>query len=227
MFFYYFPKQQTYIVNNYGPPGEVIPQQSILPILLYFFGVVIVMGIILYFVPVSKLRLVLKILFGVFYAWGTFIILYIIMPFHLAFAIAAGIAVAASVLWFLISLVWLQNLLLIVTLVSVAGVFGSQVSPFTVIFLLLALSIYDIVAVSLGYMMWMAKKLSEADTLPAFILPKRLPHWNVNLKGATVNKLFEEESSEREFSLLGGGDLGFPMIFVVAVYFHGGASAAF
>jgi presenilin-like A22 family membrane protease len=99
-------------------------------------------------------------------------------------------------------------------------------SPWTVVYLLLAISVYDIVAVRFGYMMWMAKKLSETDSLPALILPKKMADWNLNLRGASVKKLFEEESAEREFSLLGGGDLGFPLVFVVAVFYALGLSSA-
>jgi presenilin-like A22 family membrane protease len=39
-------------------------------------------------------------------------------------------------------------------------------------------------------------------------------------------KIFEEESSERDFSLLGGGDIGFPLVFVVSVFFAYGFSSA-
>jgi presenilin-like A22 family membrane protease len=219
LLFIYFPKLQTYVGEVFGST-EAVPQYPILPILLYFFGVVIVMGVVLFLIPVSKLRLVLKIVFAVFYAWGLFVLLSLMLPFHLAFIPALIIGLAASVIWFFFSLVWLQNLLLVVSLVSLGGVFGSMVPPWTVIIFLAAVSIYDIVAVTLGYMMWMARKLSEADTLPAFIMPKKITQWHLNLRGATVQKLFDEESSEREYSLLGGGDIGFPLIFVVSVYFH-------
>jgi presenilin-like A22 family membrane protease len=41
----------------------------------------------------------------------------------------------------------------------------------------------------------------------------------LNLRGTSFKKLFEEEAAERDFSLLGGGDLGFPLIFVASVFF--------
>jgi presenilin-like A22 family membrane protease len=225
LLFIYFPKLQAYVGEVFGPP-EAVPQYSLLPILLYFFGVVIVLGVVLFLIPVSRLRLVLKIFFGVFYAWGLFILLSLMLPFHLAFVPALIIGLAAAGAWFFFSLVWLQNLLLVVALVSLGGVFGALVPPWTVLIFLIAVSVYDVAAVSLGYMMWMAKKLSEADTLPAFIMPKKITQWHLNLRGATVQKLFEEESSEREYSLLGGGDIGFPLIFVVSVNFHIGYNAA-
>jgi presenilin-like A22 family membrane protease len=221
LIFYYFPKEQAYIKDVISE-GGAIPEYSILPILAYFFGVVIVFGAVLFFIPISKLKLVLKIMFGFFYGWGVFIILALILPWRLATPLAAGIAGVLGLLWFFFPLVWFQNLLLMVTLVSVGAVFGALVSPWTVLYVLLAISVYDIVAVRFGYMMWMAKKLSETDTLPAFILPKKVADWKMNLRGATVQKIFEDEAAEREFSLLGGGDLGFPLAFVVAVFFANG-----
>jgi presenilin-like A22 family membrane protease len=225
LIFYYLPKEQAYIKDVISQ-GGAIPEYSVLPILAYFFGVVIIFGAVLFFIPISRLRLVLKIMFGFFYGWGVFIILALILPWHLATPLAAGIAGALGVLWFFFPLVWLQNLLLMVTLVSVGAVFGALVSTWTLVYVLLAISVYDIVAVRFGYMMWMAKKLSETDTLPAFILPKKMADWKINLRGASVKKLFEDEAAEREFSLLGGGDLGFPLAFVVAVFFANGFNGA-
>jgi presenilin-like A22 family membrane protease len=223
--FLYFPKLKAYVGEVFGSP-EAVPQYQLAPILIYFFSVVIVLGVVLFLIPVSKLRLVLKIFFAVFYTWGVFVLLSLLLPFHLAYIPALIVGLAAAGLWFFFSLIWLQNLLLIVALVSLGGVFGAMVPPWTVIIFLAVVSVYDVVAVTLGYMMWMARKLSEADTLPAFIMPKKITQWQLNLRGATVQKLFDEESSEREYSLLGGGDLGFPLIFIVSVNFHTGYNAA-
>ena len=33
-----------------------------------------------------------------------------------------------------------------------------------------------------------------------------------------MRKIFQEESAERDFALLGGGDIGFPLIFVASVF---------
>jgi presenilin-like A22 family membrane protease len=218
IFIYIGPEKELIDSGQVGTPPEI----SAPPILAYFFGVVIVMGLILFLIPVSKLKLVLRGLFGFFYAWGIFVILGLFSPVPLAI----GVGAAAGLLWFFLPLVWLQNLLLLITLVSVGAVFGALVSPWTVVWVLLAISIYDIVAVTLGYMMWLAKKLSESDTLPAFILPKQVRDWGLNLKGSTVRKIFEDEASEREFSILGGGDVGFPLVFVAAVFFAYGFSSA-
>jgi len=211
VFVYLYPRIKDYIESNQIPTPEV----SILPILGYFFGMVIVLGIIFFLVPVAKLKYILRVLFGVMYAWGIFIILTLVMPPPAVVAIGAVL----GLIWLFWPFIWLQNVLLLLALVSIGAVFGAVVTPWTLVWVLAALSIYDILAVRLGYMMWMAKKLSETDTLPAFILPKRLHDWGLNLRGTSFKKLFEEEAAERDFSLLGGGDLGFPLIFVASVFF--------
>ncbi|HEX7475506.1 MAG TPA: hypothetical protein VF318_06015 [Dehalococcoidales bacterium] len=210
LFYYLYPKVQTFISEN----NIATPEVSIWPILIYFFSVVIILGVVLFLIPVSKLKLVLRILFAILYAWGIVVIAGLSLPFWAALGIGAVVAL----LWLFFPFIILQNLLLLITLVAVGAFFGSIVSPWTVVWVLLAISIYDVVAVRLGYMMWLAKKLSESDTLPAFIVPKRGGDWRMNLKGETVTKLFEEESAERDFSLLGGGDLGFPLVFVASVF---------
>ncbi len=218
LFYYLYPRVQVVIAEY----NIETPEVSIGPILIYFFSVVVVLGVILYFIPISKLKLVLRILFGILYGWGIFVILALAIPP----VVAVGVGAAIALLWLFLPFVWLQNLLLLTTLSAVGAVFGTVVSPWTVVWILLALSVYDIVAVVLGYMMWLAKKLSQSDTLPAFIVPKKARDWTLNLRGSTVQKIFDDESAERDFSLLGGGDLGFPLVFVASVFAAYGFSSA-
>jgi len=211
LFLYLYPQVTQYIETN----QISVPQTtSVWPILLYFFGVVVVLGVVLFLIPISKLNIVLRVIFAVLYGWGLFVLMGTLLPLWATLIVAA----AAAAGWFFFPLVWLQNLLLLLTLVSIGTVFGKVAPPWTVVWILLAISIYDIVAVSAGYMMWMAKKLSQSDTLPAFVLPKKAGDWRLNLKGSTVNKIFDDENAERDFSLLGGGDIGFPLVFVASVF---------
>ena len=91
---------------------------------------------------------------------------------------------------------------------------------------MLVISVYDFLAVRLGYMLWMAKKLSESGTIPAFVIPKKVSAWNLSLNEAGFKKLFEDKAAEREFSILGGGDIGFPLLLLVSVFFaHGFTSS--
>jgi presenilin-like A22 family membrane protease len=111
-------------------------------------------------------------------------------------------------------------------MVTLGAVFGRFLSPWTVMILLLVLALYDFLAVRFGYMLWMAKKLSQSSTLPAFIIPYRLSEWTSSLKESDIAGITEEKSVERKYSILGGGDIGFPILLVSSVYFAHGFNSA-
>ncbi len=182
--------------------------------LIYFFVAVAVIGIILFLVPRLALKVMLKILFLFLFGWGMFVTL----GFSLPLAAALAIAVVAALLWLFMPRIWLHNLLLVVALASMGTVFGVFLAPWTAILFMLVISVYDILAVRFGYMMWMVKRLSVSDTLPAFVIPKTISGWNMDVRKA---RIFDDES-ERDFSVLGGGDIGFPLLLIVSVFFaHG------
>lgn len=195
-----------------------LPEASLGVALIYFFGVIILFGLVLFFIPIAKIKVILKALFTFLYAWGVFIVLALSLPVP-----AAGIlALIGGVAWYLSPRVWLHNLLLILTLTGAGAVFGFVLPPWTVVALLAILSIYDILAVRFGYMIWLAKRLSEVDVLPAFIIPKKASGWGLNLKTEFKKLIAGEPAAEREFSILGGGDLGFPLLLISSVFFTQG-----
>lgn len=75
-------------------------------------------------------------------------------------------------------------------------------------------------------MVWIADKLSETVALPTFIFPKKLRDWTTGLQNVRVGELKDKESDEREYSVLGGGDIGFPLMLSVAVFFDTGLGDA-
>ena len=182
--------------------------------LIYFFVAVTVISVVLFMVPRSALKVMLKAVFCLLFCWGIFVAL----GFSLPWPAALAIAVVAALLWLFMPKIWLHNLLLLVALASVGTVFGVFLAPWTAILFLLVLSVYDILAVRFGYMMWMLKNLSISDTPPAFIYPRTIHAWNMDVR---ESRIFDEES-ERDFSLLGGGDIGFPLILIVSVFFEHG-----
>jgi presenilin-like A22 family membrane protease len=199
-----------------------VPQVSTGFAVLYFLGVVAVMGIILSLIPISILRLVLKALFAFLYSWGVFVFLGLYLPVIAAMLVAT----ALGLIWFFQPRIWLHNLLLIFSLVSLGATLGPLFSPWAVSLLLGILSIYDLVAVGSGYMIWMVKQLALSETLPAFLIPRRLISWNMTFKEAGVTNLLNDESRHRELSVLGGGDLGLPLVLITSVYFTYGFLSA-
>ena len=206
------------------PNGDVVdvPAHSALgPILIYIFAAAGVLGLILYKIPVSALKVLLRLLFALLFSWGAFIatIFYVPLPFAVAIAVAFGI------FWFLIPLVWLHNLVLILAVSSLGAVFGRFITPWTAMAIILALAVYDFLAVRFKFMLWMADRLSDVNALPALIIPKKYSEWNWNLK-RHGEKMIELNPAEREYSILGGGDIAFPCLLTASVYFAQGFKPA-
>jgi presenilin-like A22 family membrane protease len=205
------------------PSGEVIevPAHSALgPILIYIFAAVAVLGLTLYKIPITALKVLLRLLFALLFSWGAFIA----TVFYVPLPLAAAIAVAFGAFWFLIPLVWLHNLVLILAVSSLGVVFGRFITPWTAMAIILALALYDFLAVRFKFMLWMADKLSQINALPALIIPKNYSEWNLNLKER--EKIVEVNPADREYSILGGGDIAFPCLLTASVYFAQGLKPA-
>jgi len=208
-----------------GPSGEITQTpayESLGPILIYFFSVVVVLGLVLFFIPLKALRFLLRALFAFLFSWSVFVILVFWVP--LPAALVIGIAFGTA--WFVTPRVWLQNLVMVLAMVGVAAVFGRLISPWTTMALLLALAVYDFLAVRFGYMLWMAKKLSDSNTLPAFFIPRSVSEWKNKMQESSVTKIVEDKPSDRKYSILGGGDIAFPLLLVSSVYFAEDFSSA-
>lgn len=72
----------------------VLPQVSLQLPLLYFFAAVLLLGVILFLIPVSRLRLIFRILFALLYSWGLFIALALSLPVSatVTISISGGLA---------------------------------------------------------------------------------------------------------------------------------------
>jgi len=206
------------------PNGDVIdvPAHSALgPILIYILAAAGVLGLVLYKTPLTVLKVLLRLLFALLFSWGAFIA----TVFYVPLPLAVTIAVAFGAFWFLIPLVWLHNLVLILAASSLGAVFGRFITPWTAMAIILALAVYDFLAVRFRFMLWMADRLSEVNALPALIIPKDYSEWNSNLK-KHGEKMIEVNPAEREYSILGGGDIAFPCLLTASVYFAQGFKPA-
>jgi presenilin-like A22 family membrane protease len=212
------PRQQEYIETHGITPPSVSSGFGI----GYFLGVVALMALVLFLIPVSKLKLLFQLLFTLMFAWGVFIIAVLTLPYPAAYPLA----IIAGIAWLLWARVWLHNLVLLIALASAGSVFGSLFSPWAFLTVMLVIAVYDFLAVRFGFMVWMVDRLSETVTLPAFIYPKKIKEWALSLKTVRVKKLAAKPSDEREYSLLGGGDIGFPLMLVSSVYFVSGLNDA-
>ncbi|MEN8615384.1 hypothetical protein ABFB09_08970 [Dehalogenimonas sp. THU2] len=194
-----------------------VPVVTAGPPLIYFFVAVAVMSLALAFLPLAALKFIAKALFLILYAWGVFVVL----ALPLSVYPAAVIAGAGALAWLKWPRLWLHNMLLGVALVGYASVFGFLVAPIVALVLMAAISVYDLVSVRSGHMIWMVSKLSGVNIVPAFVFPLDAADWRLSI---TDIKL--DEPHEKAVSLLGGGDIGFSLIMVVAVLTAGGIGGA-
>jgi len=214
---YWWPGEVT------TPDGEVIdvPAHSAFgPIVIYIIAAAVVIGITLSKIPLKALKVLLRLLFALLFSWGAFIA----TVFYVPLPAAVAIAVVFGTFWFVIPLVWLHNLVLILAVSSLGAVFGRFLTPWTAMAIILALAIYDFLAVRFRFMLWMADRLSQINALPALIIPKNYSEWNFNLKKR--EKIVEVNPAEREYSILGGGDIAFPCLLTASVYFARGLTPA-
>ena len=195
-------------------------------ILIYFFAVVLVLAVVLFVIPLSALKVLFRALFAFLFSWGVFIVQVFWMPLIPSIIIA----LAVGTLWFFMPRIWLHNIIMILTMVSLGAVFGRLVSPWTAMILLLVIAVYDFLAVRFGFMTWMAKKMESSDSLPAFVIPASIDEWKTSLKSPqnAAAPSIEIENSPEHFnhSILGGGDIGFPLLLTSAVYFSLGFNSA-
>lgn len=198
------------------------PDVSLWPILLYFFGVVAVVAVILFLIPLSKLRFFFRILFAFMFAWGIFIASYFFLPDPAAYTLAA----VAGIVWLFWAKIWLHDLLLLVTLAAAGAIFGFVFSPWTFMIFMLMIAVYDVLAVRFGLMVWMADRLSGTASLPAFVFPRKAADLKLGLQTVQVSELKKETADKREHTILGGGDIGFPLMLANSVYFAHGMNAA-
>jgi presenilin-like A22 family membrane protease len=202
------------------------PDISATPAIAYFLGVVLVLVLVLFLIPVRKLKYVFRVIFTIMYAWGPLILIWLAWPSLNEYVVYA-LALGCGLLWLFWARVWLQNLLLIVTLGAMGSVFGFFfMSPWAFIIVMAVISVYDFLAVKFGLMVWMADKLSETTTLPAFIFPKDIKDYRLSVHKFNVSELAGTAPEKREYSILGGGDIAFPLMLVSSTFFQQDMPAA-
>jgi presenilin-like A22 family membrane protease len=205
------------------PSGEVIevPAHSSLgPVLIYILAAAAMFGLTLSLIPLTALKLVIRLLFALLFSWGAFIVTVFYLPLPLAIAIA----VVFGTFWFLIPLVWLHDLVLILAVSSLGAVFGRFITPWTAMAIILSLAIYDLIAVRFKFMLWMVDRLSKINALPALIIPKKYSEWSLNLK-KHGEQIIEVNPADRKYSILGAGDIAFPCLLTASVYFAQGLAS--
>jgi presenilin-like A22 family membrane protease len=110
--------------------------------------------------------------------------------------------------WFWQS-VFIQDLVMIITLAGLGAILGLSLTPLTVIFVLVILSVYDIIAVYVtGHMVKMAKLMVDSKAIFGFVIPDTVSNFKTDIKNVRPGD---------QFMILGSGDVIMPIIFTVSL----------
>ena len=204
-------EKAVFVANQISSPDYSLPKVTI-----YFFAVVLVIVVVLLIIPAKWLKYVFKALFAILFAGGVFIVVGLNLPAFWSFALA----IIAGLAWLLWNRIWLHDILLLIALAGAgAGVGFLFSSPWTFMIFMLIIALYDFLAVRFGLMVWMADRMSRSTSLPAFILPKQARDWRSKTAAIQLGDLKEKPTEQRDYAVLGGGDIGFPLILATSVFF--------
>ncbi len=199
-------------VNDFAEQKIIsLPQFSFWQFIFQFILAVSFILFVLFIIKQKKKkRIVYKSIFVLAVWWGGSITLNIWLNPLLAL-ILMGLLVFW---WHRQPLVLNHNICLILGLVGTGSVLGLSLDPWAIALLLIVFSIYDFIAVyKTKHMVKMAREMIEHKAVLAFIIPQRISGLGKQLE----NVKNDSHVAKRQFLILGGGDVIFPMIFCVSL----------
>lgn len=185
-------------------------KDSLFLFIFYFFLATIFFLLITYFLKSKKTkRIIFKsaFLFAIFFG-NLFLFLFWLRPIQAAILILILICI-----WLKESNVLIHDILMLFGIIGISTILGSSFSPKVFVYLLILLSIYDIIAVyKTKHMVKIASEMIESQAFLGIIIPKKL-------EGA--KEKLEKISPGGDFIILGGGDIVLPLVFSLSVYLKG------
>lgn len=186
-------------------PVAVVPPSAVLVNFLLSFAIATL--ILLVLLKIFRGPLIFGLLFSFLLFTAIWFLASLIMPNGPALAFAAFFTLARLV----VPVVIISNLTIILGIAGISALVGAGFPWPTVLLLLLALSIYDYIAVyKTGHMVTMFKNLLERGVILALIIPEHLKTQITHLRYVKLGE---------GFFFLGTGDLALPTIFAVSAYF--------
>lgn len=122
----------------------------------------------------------------------------------------ALIGAAAILIWFWFwRNVFTHDFIMIVTLAGLAAILGLSLTPIFVVYALVILSFYDIIAVyKTGHMVKMASMMVASRAIFGFIIPGTVSDFKTDIKTVQPGE---------QFMILGSGDIALPIIFSISL----------
>ncbi len=122
--------------------------------------------------------------------------------------LALAIIIILILAWRKKPIILLHNFLVTISIAGIGAVIGRQFDPVTIAVLLTLFSIYDFVAVyKTKHMVKMASEMIKTRAIMGIIIPFSFSDLLVDL----------QEKKKKEFMVLGGGDLAFPLFLISSI----------
>lgn len=179
-----------------------VPELDFGKLILYFLTATL---IILFLIKIKKGKRLLS----VFFILALFAGLQTVFNLWLNSLFAAVAAVAVLIFRSYYPRIWVHNVIMILVLGAIGGVFGLAVDPWTAALILVILSFYDIIAVfGTKHMVTMAKGLLERGIIIAFLIPENLDGWREDPSQVKPGE---------KFIIMGGGDFALPLVLIASM----------
>lgn len=195
----YTARYYSFYFGGFPEAGTIKFTLTDLVVLLLFFGAIFFITRYKKIARFSfKIFLVLMVFSGAQVIFGTFLS----SPWNLVLALCFALFFSKG------GNVLLHNLGIIFGIGGVGAVLGLSISVEVGLILLVALSLYDIVAVYVTkHMVSMARSMVESGSVFGFLIPSEF-------KGFFYNKDQAKAGIGENFMILGSGDIGLPLIFI-------------
>lgn len=204
-----FVTEQLAIMRLAAPPS--VADGAIVAYFLFFFFAVTLFFLILLHIYRGNL------LYRIIFLLSVFAGLYKVFELVFPSSLSAVVAVFFIIGLFLLPLVWVHDLIIILSGAGIGAVFGMQFHWSFAILLLAILSMYDIIAVFVTkHMIVLAQELIKRSCSFALIIPE---HWRSFRCGLM------EVKPGSGFLILGGGDVILPMFLTASAYLARPAAA--
>ncbi len=182
-------------------------QEAVSPLIFvaYFIFATLLVYLVSKSEKLKKQRLVFfKFAFFLSVAVGGFITLSVFLPELISFSVM----VILLFIWEKKPIVFIHNLLIVFAIAGIGALVGTIFDPPTVVVFLILFSVYDVIAVyKTKHMVKMATEMIKTKAVMGLIAP------------LDFKSLFDDLSKKKkkEFMVLGGGDLAFPLFLATSV----------
>lgn len=181
--------------------GPALTSLSLWQFLIFFF---VSSSVLVFSVRVFKKGWIWQLLFALAVFSGANVVFGVFM----GDLFAAALALALTSARFYFNNVFWHNLSVLVAIIGISSLLGLSITPYSVIFVLLVLSVYDFVAVyKTKHMVVLAQTMIEHHAVLAFIMPSHL---------RSLGLVLENVEPGEEFVFVGGGDVALPLVMLVS-----------